>query len=274
MAVETIKSETWRYRRVVVGLDTGAGGRSSLRVAARLAQAAHARLTGIYVAQAELMSLAALPVARQLSFSGAAVAISPEDMRRSMRAEAERARAMLAEAAREARVDWAFDQREGDMPAEISGSAEARDLVVFRLSPELFGPLCEAVKRAVMDARADVLILGRKDTAPGLLTPMPGRGGPRPLILAVTTPETSALVQETTTLLARSAGLDARYVDGESLDSEAFAALCQSWQPALAVAPATFLPAPDKGPSLAADAGVPALLLGGGSTTEKNAQEA
>ena len=56
--------------RIVVGLDTSLIAREALSLAARLAASVDARLKGVFVEDENLLSLADLPFAREVSFSG------------------------------------------------------------------------------------------------------------------------------------------------------------------------------------------------------------
>jgi len=82
--------------RIVIGLDTSFVARETLVLAARLAASADARLKGVFVEDDNLVALASLPFAREISFSGDVRALDPERMLRAMKAQAESARRMLA----------------------------------------------------------------------------------------------------------------------------------------------------------------------------------
>src|SRR5690554_1918052 len=96
---------TGAQTRIIVGLDTSLAAREALQLAVRLAASVDARLKGVFVEDENLLSLADLPFAREISFSGEVRNIDPERMLRAMKAQAESARRALARIAAEARVE-------------------------------------------------------------------------------------------------------------------------------------------------------------------------
>ncbi|HEX7775654.1 MAG TPA: hypothetical protein VF449_03920, partial [Parvibaculum sp.] len=118
--------------RIVIGLDTHFLAREALTLAARLAAAVDARLRGIFVEDENLISLAALPFAREISMSGDVRGLDPERMLLAMRAQAESARRILLRAAAEAHVDCTFDVTRGRPLAALAAAANAEDTVVIR----------------------------------------------------------------------------------------------------------------------------------------------
>jgi len=111
--------------RVVIGLDTSLVAREALSLAARLAASVDARLKGVFVEDENLLTLADLPFAREISLSGEIRSVDPERMLRAMKAQAESVRRTLARIAAEANVDWSFDVRRGRPLASLAASAGA-----------------------------------------------------------------------------------------------------------------------------------------------------
>ena len=147
--------------RIVVGLDTSLIAREALSLAARLAASIDARLKGVFVEDENLLSLADLPFAREISFSGEVRAVDPERMLRAMKAQAESARRTLARIASEAHVDWSFDVRRGRPLASLAASAGARDTLVIRSPGTGTREIGRTVRAATREARADVLLVAR-----------------------------------------------------------------------------------------------------------------
>ncbi|PKQ05044.1 MAG: hypothetical protein CVT73_12435 [Alphaproteobacteria bacterium HGW-Alphaproteobacteria-12] len=146
---------------IVVGLDTSFIAREALSLAARLAASLDARLSGVFVEDENLLALAALPFAREISFSGEVRGVDPERMLRAMKAQAGSARRMLALAAAEHNVEWSFDIRRGRPLASLAIGAAAGDTLVIRSPGMAAREVGRAVRAATREARADVLLVAR-----------------------------------------------------------------------------------------------------------------
>jgi hypothetical protein len=147
--------------RIVIGLDTSFVAREALALAARLAASVDARLKGVFVEDDNLIALAGLPFAREVSFSGDVRELDPERMLRAMKAQAESARRMLARIAAEAHVDWSFDVRRGRPLASLAACASPEDTLVIRSPGETSREVGRAVRAATRETRADVLLVSR-----------------------------------------------------------------------------------------------------------------
>ncbi|PKP78111.1 MAG: hypothetical protein CVT81_05610 [Alphaproteobacteria bacterium HGW-Alphaproteobacteria-3] len=147
--------------RIVIGLDTSFVAREALALAARLAASVDARLKGVFVEDDNLIALAGLPFAREVSFSGDVRELDPERMLRAMKAQAESARRMLARIAAEAHVDWSFDVRRGRPLASLAVCASPEDTLVIRSPGETSREVGRAVRAATRETRADVLLVSR-----------------------------------------------------------------------------------------------------------------
>ncbi|MEP2830060.1 hypothetical protein [Parvibaculum sp.] len=161
--------------RIVIGLDTSFVARETLVLAARLAASADARLKGVFVEDDNLVALASLPFAREISFSGDVRALDPERMLRAMKAQAESARRMLARIAGEAHVDWSFDVRRGRPLSSLAASASSGDTLVIRAPGESVREVGRTVRAATSEARADVLLVSG---SAGLRGALPLRASP------------------------------------------------------------------------------------------------
>lgn len=159
--------------RIVVGLDTSLVTRDALALAARLAASVDARLKGIFVEDENLLHLADLPFAREISFSGEIRELDAERMLRAMKAQAESARRMLARIASEAHIDWSFDVRRGRPLAALAEHAVEDDTLVIRSGATGSREVGRAVRAATREARADVLLVARGAGLKGALVPPP-----------------------------------------------------------------------------------------------------
>lgn len=145
--------------RIIVGLDTSLAARETLHLAVRLAASVDARLKGVFVEDENLLSLADLPFAREISFSGEVRNIDPERMLRAIRAQAESARRALVRIASEAQVEWSFDIRRGRPLSALAENMMRDDTLVIRSSGVASREVGRAVRAATRDARADVLLV-------------------------------------------------------------------------------------------------------------------
>lgn len=121
-------------RRILVALDTAPTSEAILEGVARLAARAEAELLGLFVEDIDLLNMAGLPFARE---SCLALALSrrleAEDMERALRAQAERARALLEKTALRLSLRWSFRVVRGRMAEELQTASEQVDLIAFWL---------------------------------------------------------------------------------------------------------------------------------------------
>jgi len=145
--------------RIIVGLDTSLAAREALQLAVRLAASVDARLKGVFVEDENLLGLADLPFAREISFSGEVRNIDPERMLRAIKAQAESARRVLARIASQAQVEWSFDIRRGRPLSVLAENMVRDDTLVIRSPGVASREIGRAVRAATRDARADVLLV-------------------------------------------------------------------------------------------------------------------
>ncbi|ABS62364.1 hypothetical protein Plav_0741 [Parvibaculum lavamentivorans DS-1] len=254
--------------RVVIGLDTSLVAREALSLAARLAASVDARLKGVFVEDENLLTMADLPFAREISFSGEVRSVDPERMLRAMKAQAESARRMLARIAAEAHVDWSFDVRRGRPLASLAAGAGASDTLVLRSHGATSLEVGRAVRAATRDAHADVLLVGRgvgvraslADTppVPRLQAVMPGR----PLI---SVDEGSSIGESCSAFaerLAQRIGAPFRRFAAKGKSPADLAEGARGSGAGLIVVNAAWLGDDDDAARLSAAAGCPVLILG------------
>ena len=157
--------------RIVIGLDTSLAARETLTLAARLAQAIHAPLRGIFITDENLLRLAELPFACEVAMSGAIRSLNPSLMSRSLKVQAEAARAQLARIAVEAHVEWSFEQERGRLFSRLAEAASADDTLILRQPAHPSRELARAMRTATHEVRADVLLLSRGHE--GVFSPKP-----------------------------------------------------------------------------------------------------
>jgi nucleotide-binding universal stress UspA family protein len=118
-------------RRILVALDASPHSLAALEAAARLARLFEAELLGVYVEDINLLRAGGLPFGREISFhSGTRRRLSPAEIERQLRVQAEEARQALTETADQARVRWSFRVTRGGVAAELLTAAANMDLVI------------------------------------------------------------------------------------------------------------------------------------------------
>jgi nucleotide-binding universal stress UspA family protein len=120
-------------RRILVALDASAHSRAALEEATALAAAMEAELLGLFVEDIDLVRIAGLPFARQVTYpSGAEERLSSERIERELKAQAELARkALAAAAAGRKHTRWSFRTVRGKVASEILAAASQADLVLL-----------------------------------------------------------------------------------------------------------------------------------------------
>lgn len=150
-------------RRILVALDASGHSLAALRSAAELASRVEAELLGLFVEDANLLQLAALPFAREVGgVAGAARPLDAQVMERSLKAQAERSRLALAEAAAPHRLRWSFRVVRGDVAAEVVAASFEADLVsIGKMGRQPGGGRLGPVARSVAAASPRPVLLAR-----------------------------------------------------------------------------------------------------------------
>ena len=121
-----------RIRRILVALDASPHSLSALQAAAELAAELSAELVGVFVEDANLVRLAALPVTREIGQTSARIReLDERTMTRQLRRLAQRAEQALAREAGRLQVHWSFRVSRGTVGAELWGAASEADLMVM-----------------------------------------------------------------------------------------------------------------------------------------------
>jgi len=127
-----VSGETRRapVARILVALDASPGSVAAAAAAASLAARLRAELEGVFVEDADLLTLTAYPAAQEIgSFSATVRGLGSRDLERQFRFQAERARRALEQYAVRSRVRWSFRVVRGRVKAEILAAAAGADLV-------------------------------------------------------------------------------------------------------------------------------------------------
>jgi hypothetical protein len=115
---------TQPIKRIVVSLDAVSDAAAAIDTAARLAARWQVPLHGLFFEDAELIGVAGLPFACQVTLLGGREPLSQDHLEDHFRAFAQRARRELAEAARRLGVEWSFEVVRCPLTAAAFASAE------------------------------------------------------------------------------------------------------------------------------------------------------
>lgn len=120
-----------RVRRILLALDSSEDA-VALEAAAELALGLQASLRGLFIEDVELLRLAALPFATEVSLGPARTRrLEVDRLERELKRQAERLRSRLALAAARHRRPWTFHVVRGNLLESIRTAAEAADLYVL-----------------------------------------------------------------------------------------------------------------------------------------------
>jgi nucleotide-binding universal stress UspA family protein len=119
-------------KRILAALDASTSSLNALQTAVDLAARFDAELLGLFVEDINLLRLAQLPFAREISFYSSRLRrIETKEMELELRTQAARIRAMLAKAADNLGVSWEFRTIRGDVGAEVLSAGAKADLVIM-----------------------------------------------------------------------------------------------------------------------------------------------
>jgi nucleotide-binding universal stress UspA family protein len=128
---EANRNSSSEIRRILVAVDASPHSLARIETAAELAANLQAELIGIFVEDANLLRMAELPFAREISmFSPIVRRIELERLQWELRAQADRMRRVLASAAESRKVPWAFSKARGSVAAEVLAAASEADLII------------------------------------------------------------------------------------------------------------------------------------------------
>lgn len=147
-------------RRILIALDASASGLAALGTVVTLASRMEAELLGLFVEDVNLLRLASLPFAREVSyFSARTRRIDSGGMERALRAQASRAEAALIEAAERQRVRCSFQIVRGQVTTQLLAAAQEIDMVALGMPRGQFRRSGPTVRGIVDAAQSSVLLL-------------------------------------------------------------------------------------------------------------------
>jgi nucleotide-binding universal stress UspA family protein len=175
-----VNSVELRVQRIVVAIDESPHAHAALEAAAELARRARAELLGVFVEDAELMRVAGLPFAAELSYlTGEVRALDEGRMQRALDAQAARVRASFESAAKRHGVAGEFRTARGLVRAELTAAARLGEMLVLgKASRARAASLGSTARSLIKQAPGTVVVLkhGAQLTSP-VLVPFDGSNG-------------------------------------------------------------------------------------------------
>jgi nucleotide-binding universal stress UspA family protein len=164
--------------RIVVPLDAPSETATAIDTAVRLAARWGVPVHGVFIEDEELIGLAGLPFARQVTLGAGAEPLTRDQVEDHFRAAAERARRELAAAAEQHDVNWSFEVARGPLRADMF--AEEHDLVVAGATTRPVGAYFRLSSRywSWMGVAARPFLLAKRawETGGSVFTLLRGRG--------------------------------------------------------------------------------------------------
>lgn len=117
------------FRRILVGVDASAGNLAALEAAANLAAELRSELTGLFVEDADLIALAGLPFAQEVTFGGSVRSLDSAEIEREMKRRAIAAQRAFRTVAEQRRLRWEFRTVRGKVIRELTAASDRLDLL-------------------------------------------------------------------------------------------------------------------------------------------------
>jgi hypothetical protein len=135
-----------KARRVLLALAAGGADAASLRTGVLLAASLSVELEALFLEDADLFTLSALPFAREILPSGAERPVVTQALSDSLRAQAETLRQQLALQAEPARVKWSFRTLRARRISALLEMAAGQDVVVTAWQRRMRWPAVPGVR--------------------------------------------------------------------------------------------------------------------------------
>ena len=163
-------------RRIVVALDESPASYRALQSAARLAAEMSAEILALFIEEADLFSVAAMPGSSIVSFEAGNIAPFDESsLLRGLRVQARRLREDVARIAADYRVSWQFEVARGRVCEEILKYAESSEMVAIGASSRLRRRgLGANVGTILREARCSVLVFHERASSAARIVVMNG----------------------------------------------------------------------------------------------------
>jgi nucleotide-binding universal stress UspA family protein len=128
----TDQAKVGPIQRILLAVDGSPHSLAAMQAAIDLSQGLDAELIAVFVEDLDLLRMAELPIASEVSRYTANIhRLKPERIRRQLKAQASQAKAALARQARRQGVAWEFLVLRGDISLELLAKAEGADLMIL-----------------------------------------------------------------------------------------------------------------------------------------------
>ncbi|MBW1882245.1 MAG: universal stress protein [Deltaproteobacteria bacterium] len=164
-------SEESTARVILLALDLSPESQAAAVLAVEVAAAFGAKIEGLFVEDREMLDLADHPLAREVDIFGARTQpVERARLERSLRAQAVRARTLLARVAGRRGIAWTFRVVRGTVVDEIRTASRMGETVTLGRTGWSRGPrraLGRTTQRLLADGERRVLVPGRRPSAAG-----------------------------------------------------------------------------------------------------------
>lgn len=127
-----------KIKHILVALDASEVNKTALQAATSLAQQLDAELQALFVEDINLLHLAELPFAREMTYgSQTAKQLTLADMERQLQAQVERMRRIVETIAQQSQVKVQFNVARGQIEAEVCTAAQLTDLLIIGKNTQL-----------------------------------------------------------------------------------------------------------------------------------------
>lgn len=157
-------NDTFVIRRILVAIDATPSSSVVLETAAQLARGCNAELNGIFVEDINLLRLAGLPFARELTWSTAMeVHLDYQRMERALRGRGAHAQQAVVNITTQLKLHASLQIVRGQVAQELLRAAENADLLILGKGREVRGTRIGVIARQVLQqAHCSVMLVTRE----------------------------------------------------------------------------------------------------------------
>jgi nucleotide-binding universal stress UspA family protein len=150
-------------KRILVGVDASQANRSLVQAANMLASKLDAELQALFVEDINLLQLAQLPLAREMTYGSTRTKqISPPELEKQLKAQVARIRQFVEDAARLSNTKVSFNVTRGQVETELCSAAKGSDLLIVGKNTQLMRyseKLGRISQKIISNAACNILLL-------------------------------------------------------------------------------------------------------------------
>ena len=117
--------------RILVALDSVRNCRATVQIAADLAERLQVELEALFIEDIDLVNLAALPFAHEITFSANRSPLDSGIMEQTLKVQARQVRDLIVEAAARRKISWRFRTTRGQVLTELISAAAEVDFLAL-----------------------------------------------------------------------------------------------------------------------------------------------